>query len=81
MYKCAQCVAEFIQWANSESKDEKPEVNDAITLAPAWQMQQIGMQQVWGIVALPTCMRHLDVQKRSSLDRAVLGGRLLGGVA
>ncbi len=70
-YKCLQCLAEGKMAAsegNGSGPAPAPVANDAITLAPSWQMHQIGPQQVIACVAVPTCGDHLLVERKSALD-------------
>lgn len=83
--KCLSCVGinkTFLarQAAGIEPDNVAPPViQDAVTLAPAWQQMQAGMNTVIGCVALPTCLDHVDVKEMSAVERAVQGGRVLPG--
>jgi hypothetical protein len=88
--KCVSCIGEYITARDArqeaqatgapyDGSEPLPEISDAITLAPSWQSRQLGMQVVYACVALPTCMRHLGLERKSSLAAAVAGGRLLNG--
>jgi len=66
--KCLQCLVEGkLGTANGNGEQV---ANDAITLAPSWQMQQIGPQQIMACVAVPCCGPHLTVQRKSPLETA-----------
>jgi hypothetical protein len=77
--KCLACVSEYIQHKNKFPNEERLPVNDAITWAPSWQNFSIMGQSMFGCVALPSCMQHLDVKDKTPQQRAMEGGLLLGG--
>jgi len=76
--KCLACVGEGIQGIRkAEAKGWEnvtmPEPEDAITLAPAWQQQAFMGQTMFACVAVPTCIRHLQVHEPSAIQRAPNG--------
>lgn len=85
--KCLDCVGEMLYWMKNhpagqvEENDPVPQPADAVTLAPSWQMKTVMGQQIMACVAVPACYRHLGVEKASALDQAVMGGKLLHGLA
>lgn len=84
---CMQCSAEWKMYVVKKTNGTLaadtpvPEIRAAYTWAPAWQQQQIGGQLVMACIPLPTCLEHLAVSELSSLDRAIMGGKLLPGTA
>jgi len=66
--KCLLCLAEGKLAARQPVGDGGRVARDAVTLAPSWQQQQVGPQQLWGVVAVPVCAEHLDVKRRSPLQ-------------
>ena len=83
--KCLDCVAQYKKFladqilAKVREGFPPPEINDAVTLVPAWQQQVFGGQIVMACVAVPTCLDHIQVIEMSAEQKAVLGGRLLQG--
>lgn len=86
-FKCLACIGENIQAhkdleagvLHNGSEPVPPPINDAITLAPQWVSQQTAGQLMVSCVAVPTCMRHLNVEKESPIQRATRSGLMLGG--
>ena len=69
--KCLTCISEGKLAAaegNGHGVLVQPVAEDAVTLVPMWQMQQIGPQQMWACVAVPVCYGHIQVQRKSLLD-------------
>jgi hypothetical protein len=56
-----------------------PEVSKAVTLAPQWVSQIVQGNMVMSCVAVPTCLRHLNVEKETPIQRATRSGLMLGG--
>lgn len=84
--KCYMCVAEhkmyIIKKENGTLPEdmEEPIVEDADTWVPSWQQQIVQNQMVMACVPLPTCERkHLEVHELSSIDKALMGGKILPG--
>jgi hypothetical protein len=88
-YKCLACISEHIAAKNDLEagvlhNGSKPEVQDiayADTLAPQWVSQIVQGNMVMSCVAVPSCIRHLNVQKESPIQRATRSGLMLGGQA
>jgi hypothetical protein len=78
--KCLQCCSEYII-ARSKGipEEERPEIQDAVTWAPSWQMHQVMGQMAIAGIALPTCMDHLESKEKTAEQRAAEGGIILGG--
>jgi len=61
---------------------ELPGINEAVTLAPSWQNQQIntpqGLTMAMSCVAVPTCMQHISAHEVTAEEKAIQGGLLLG---
>lgn len=82
---CLTCIGERIHFLDEQMEgkhpedDPGPELNEAITFAPAWQTQTMLMQQFMACVAVPSCMKHLSAKERSPEEQALLGGKLLPG--
>lgn len=80
--KCLQCCGELLVAEARNLRGEVtvlPEVEEAWTLAPSWQKQEIMGQIVMACVAVPTCKKHLTASEMSPLDQAVQNGKLLQG--
>lgn len=83
--KCFVCVANkrmyFVKEKNGTNPPgtTEPIVQEAVTWAPSWQQQQIGMQAIMACVSLPTCYDHVEVRELSALDKAMMGGKILPG--
>jgi hypothetical protein len=64
--KCLQCLIEI------KLLPEVPEngdaASDAITLAPSWQNTTMGPQTMVACIPVPTCYKHLTVERKSGLD-------------
>ncbi len=81
--KCLQCVGEHKNFlaqqalAKVAEGSPPPLIEDAITLVPTWQQQMIGGQIILSCVAIPACMRHIEVHEQTPEEKAVAGGRLL----
>lgn len=84
--KCLDCIGEYISWRNSHpggpvgEDDGPPEMNDAITFAPSWQLKVAMGQQMMACVPVPACLRHLGVHD-NTLENVLLGSKLLQGRA
>lgn len=79
---CLQCAGELVIAETKQARGESvilPKVEEAWTMAPAWQQQQVGPQMVIACVTVPTCKRHLTVGEMSAADQAVRNGRLIQG--
>jgi hypothetical protein len=82
--KCLSCIVQQMQFAvqqalGNHQGEELPVVNDAITLAPAWQQKMVGMQMVMACISVPVCGTHLEVAEVPPEQQALLGGKLLAG--
>jgi hypothetical protein len=67
--KCLACLAEGkLAAGEGDGSGASPVADDAVTLAPSWQEQQIGAQRIVACIALPTCADHLEVARKSPLD-------------
>jgi hypothetical protein len=72
--KCLQCLID-LKLADQEGNGASPgpeTANEAITLAPSWQGQQVGPQQLMACIPVPTCYDHLMVARTSPLAKGVL---------
>jgi len=83
--KCVDCIGELLAWQKAHPMGQMPgdppapEVGDAVTFAPAWQIKTMMGQQIMACIAVPACMRHLGVTENSPIEQAVLGGKLIPG--
>jgi hypothetical protein len=87
--KCITCITMFFDWQQKVLDEDplagpEPVVEDAITMAPAWQEKMIGnrmtgMQLMYACIALPTCMGHLGKVELTDEQKAVKGGVILPG--
>lgn len=90
--KCLPCTSEFQQAENDRRENithdgELPtmvwdDVEDAITLAPSWVPMEIttpmGKQTVYGVVSVPTCIKHMETKEKTPAQRATESGLILG---
>jgi hypothetical protein len=82
---CLQCTSESVLHENKIKSGqivdgtEGPPVNEAVTMAPAWQQQNIGGQMIMACVTVPACRMHIQVAEMSPVEQAVRNGRILPG--
>jgi hypothetical protein len=57
-----------------------PEVNEAFTMAPAWQERRVGPQLIMACVAVPVCKTHLEVNELSPVEQAIRNGKIMPGM-
>jgi hypothetical protein len=80
--KCTTCVGAAIMFESKRALGEDveiPEVNEAITMAPAWQQQRVGPNLIMACVTLPVCKMHMEVSELSPAEQAIRNGTLLEG--
>jgi hypothetical protein len=84
---CLSCIAEY-QMAlqdkeagvlHNGQEPVIPAINFAVTMAPSWQQTQMMGQIVMACVAVPSCMGHLNTEKKSPIQRATASGLAIGG--
>ncbi|HKO23677.1 MAG TPA: hypothetical protein VJY65_02935 [Chloroflexota bacterium] len=65
--KCLACISDEIQRAADEIVTPDIErCHDATTLAPTVQQMQVSEGVMYAVVAVPTCLNHLNVTKQAA---------------
>jgi len=54
-----------------------PDINPAETYAPCWLAKDVGGAIAWACIVLPTCMKHLQKEQETPLQRATRSGLAL----
>jgi hypothetical protein len=76
--KCLACISEWIG-SGSDADQYDAVVNDAVTMAPAWESKTMMGQMMMAAVPLPSCLKHLGVKEKSPQEKAMQSGLFLGG--
>jgi hypothetical protein len=74
-------------WNASLDKNTRPEpqysnmVNESITTVPSWEQKLVQGNLMMACVMAPTCLRHINREEKSALERAVANGLAVPGLS